>query len=242
MLFFQQCFILLTLSPLAIRCQNTPVGGTAALNNLVSWRLSFWYQWSSVCRWLGWPRRPRAWRRGWSRPGPRPRPMLPETTALSWTTPSVVALGVVPRHWQVSGHNTLSLSFNIDIDLGSWSEKVDWWRNGATVQATKQFTSSTGLSTTPVAGYYHICAYSRWVPGTSRPCHRSCVLRFQKSGNSNEVCIRKNSGTRIACYGNAVEYDWRSTGVCTNQLLATTDTISLYHESGGSSDCIQVNH
>ena len=43
------------------------------------------------------------------------------------------------------------------------------------------------------------------------------------------------------CAGNAVQYEWRSTGVCTNQLLSSTsDTVSLYLESGGSSDCIQV--
>ena len=45
----------------------------------------------------------------------------------------------------------------------------------------------------------------------------------------------------MLCAGNAVQYEWRSTGVCTNQLLSSTsDTVSLYLESGGSSDCIQV--
>ena len=65
------------------------------------------------------------------------------------------------------------------------------------------------------------------------------IFRFQNSGNAVEMCIRKGS-QRIACYGNAVQYDWRSTGACTNQLLATTDSVSLYLESGGSQDCIQV--
>ena len=65
------------------------------------------------------------------------------------------------------------------------------------------------------------------------------LCRFQLGGNAVEMCIRKGS-TRVACYGNAVQYDWRSTGVCTIQTMALTDTISLYLESGGSSDCVQV--
>ena len=44
----------------------------------------------------------------------------------------------------------------------------------------------------------------------------------------------------LACYGNAIQNDWRTTGVCTIQTLTTTDQISLYLESGGSSDCVQV--
>ena len=53
------------------------------------------------------------------------------------------------------------------------------------------------------------------------------------------MCIRKGT-SRIACFGNAIQADWRTTGVCTVQSLATTDQISLYLESGGSNDCIQV--
>ena len=64
-------------------------------------------------------------------------------------------------------------------------------------------------------------------------------LRFQNSGNSVDMCIRSGT-TRIACYGNAIQVDWRTTGVCTIQALTTTNTISLYLESGGSSDCVQV--
>ena len=45
----------------------------------------------------------------------------------------------------------------------------------------------------------------------------------------------------VSCAGNAVDYEWRSTGVCTNVLLSSaTDTLSLYLESGGGSDCVQV--
>merc|ERR1712126_795528 len=88
--------------------------------------------------------------------------------------------------------------------IQGWSEKVDYVRTAAVVSATNMFDATSGTLTPPQAGYYHICAYSR----------------FQNSGN-------------------AVEYDWRSTGACTNQLLATTDSVSLYLESGGSQDCIQ---
>ena len=75
--------------------------------------------------------------------------------------------------------------------------------------------------------------------------------------------VFRRGSTRIACYGNAVQvhiyildilvfeyttplatqYEWRSTGVCTNTLLSSTaDTLSLYLESGGSSDCLQVGN
>merc|ERR1712243_431130 len=73
---------------------------------------------------------------------------------------------------------------------------------------TKQFIAGTGIFTPQHVGYYQICSYSR----------------FQLGGNAVEMCIRKGS-TRVACYGNAVQYDWRSTGVCTIQNMALTDTI-----------------
>merc|ERR1712198_409220 len=47
------------------------------------------------------------------------------------------------------------------------------------------------------------------------------------------------SSARFQKGGNAVETDWRTTGVCTNQQLATTDSITLRLQSGGSSDCVQ---
>ena len=117
------------------------------------------------------------------------------------------------------------MMFKYNYIFIGWTEKVDYWRSATNVpEAAKVFSASTGLMTPPKAGYYHICAYSR----------------FQNSGNAVEMCIRKGT-TRIACYGNAVQFDWRSTGACTNQLLATTDSVSLYLESGGSSDCVQVS-
>merc|ERR1719443_1702690 len=106
--------------------------------------------------------------------------------------------------------------------ITGWTEKYDYVRTAAAVSATNMFNANSGTLTPPKEGYYHICAYSR----------------FQNSGNAVEMCIRKGT-QRIACYGNAVQYDWRSTGACTNVLLATTDTVSLYLESGGSQVCVQ---
>jgi len=53
------------------------------------------------------------------------------------------------------------------------------------------------------------------------------------------VTIRKN-GAIIAAFGSGIERDWRSTGTCVVTTLSTTDYVDLYHQSGGSSDCIQV--
>jgi len=123
--------------------------------------------------------------------------------------------------------------------ITGWTQNVDYARTentdetGTRFKAHKtcnfknqmhlRFDSSTGIYTPIIAGYYHVCSYAR----------------FRNSGNAVEMCIRRGS-TRIACYGNAVQYEWRSTGVCTNTYLSSTsDTISLYLESGGSSDCLQ---
>merc|ERR1711988_39226 len=126
-------------------------------------------------------------------------------------------IGAVSDHYLGSGEKCGPQT------ITGWTENVDWWREKDVIGTTKLFSTSTGIYTPVVAGYYHICAYGR----------------FKNSGNAVEMCLRKGS-TRIACFGNAVQYEWRSTGVCTNQLLSSTsDTVSLYLESGGSSDCIQ---
>jgi len=107
--------------------------------------------------------------------------------------------------------------------ITGWTQNVDYARTENTDETGTRFDSSTGIYTPIIAGYYHVCSYAR----------------FRNSGNAVEMCIRRGS-TRIACYGNAVQYEWRSTGVCTNTYLSSTsDTISLYLESGGSSDCLQ---
>ena len=50
----------------------------------------------------------------------------------------------------------------------------------------------------------------------------------------------RNGGSVIAAYGSGLQTDWRTSGVCTIQLLTTSSTIDLYLQSGGSSDCILV--
>merc|ERR1712032_1380715 len=107
--------------------------------------------------------------------------------------------------------------------ITGWSQNVDYARTKDTEETGTRFNSGTGIYTPIIAGYYHVGAYAR----------------FRSGGNAVEMCLRKGS-TRIACFGNAVQYEWRSTGVCTNQqVTSTADTFSLYLESGGSSDCLQ---
>merc|ERR1711970_631389 len=101
---------------------------------------------------------------------------------------------------------------------------VDHYTAGApgTLQATAIFTASTGTFTAPTKGYYTLCAF----------------FRFLKGGNAVDVTIRV-SGTRVAAFGDAVGYDWRSTGVCTVQKLAAAATAIVHIESGGGSDCVE---
>merc|ERR1712198_582816 len=105
--------------------------------------------------------------------------------------------------------------------ITGWTEPLDYYYTTA-VQATQVFNPSTGTFTPPVNGYYKICSSAR----------------FQKGGNAVDMTILKG-GSVIAAYGNALQTDWRTTGVCTNQQLATTDSITLRLQSGGSSDCVQ---
>lgn len=108
-------------------------------------------------------------------------------------------------------------------DITGWTENLDtYYAASASTTSGNAFIPSTGVFTPPVAGYYNICGFAR----------------FKNSGTSNDITIYKGS-SRIAAFGDAVEDDWRSTGTCTIQSLATTDTIKLRHESGGSQDCIE---
>ena len=67
--------------------------------------------------------------------------------------------------------------------------------------------------------------------------HQSGLLRSVLKFECDTCHVTCN----VSCAGNAVDYEWRSTGVCTNVLLSSaTDTLSLYLESGGGSDCVQV--
>merc|ERR1712080_684662 len=64
--------------------------------------------------------------------------------------------------------------------------------------------------TAPVTGWYMVCAF----------------FRFRNTGNSNDVTIRKN-GAIVAAFGNAIQYDWRSTGTCTIQKMTANEYIDL---------------
>merc|ERR1719383_319924 len=108
-------------------------------------------------------------------------------------------------------------------DITGWTENLDtYYAAGSAATSGDAFSPSTGIFTPPVAGYYNICGY----------------FRFQNSGNANDITIYKG-GSVIAAFGDAIGNDWRSTGTCTIQSLATTDTIKLRQESTGGSDCIQ---
>jgi len=82
---------------------------------------------------------------------------------------------------------------------------------------------SAGTFTAPVAGWYHICSFSR----------------FKQGGNSNDVTILTGGSTVIGGYGNAVTYDWATTGICLDEFLALNTQVNVRHQSGGTEDCIQ---
>ena len=106
--------------------------------------------------------------------------------------------------------------------ITGWTENIDYYYTTA-VQTSSQFTPGTGIFIAPIAGYYKVCSSAR----------------FQQGGNSVDMTILKD-GSVVAAYGNALQTDWRTTGVCTIQLLTTSNQISLSIQSGGSSDCVQV--
>merc|ERR1712236_77990 len=105
--------------------------------------------------------------------------------------------------------------------LTSWSTNLNIFADaGSTTDSSNPF--SSGTFTSPKNCWYHICSFSR----------------FKNSGNSNDVTILQG-GSVVAAYGSAVTYDWRSTGICFDTYLSTGTTITVRHQSGGSSDCIQ---
>merc|ERR1712106_799273 len=105
--------------------------------------------------------------------------------------------------------------------LSSFSTNLNVYLEAAGTTGTAPF--SSGTFTAPVAGWYHICSFSR----------------FKNSGNSNDVTILTGGSTVVGGYGSAVTYDWRSTGICIDEFLAASTTVTVKHQSGGSSDCIQ---
>merc|ERR1711970_974619 len=109
--------------------------------------------------------------------------------------------------------------------IQGWVENIDYYRITAGVQATSQFNPSTGIFIAPKLGYYKICSSARFKQDLT-------------TSNSVDMTLLKD-GSVIAAYGNAQRSDWRTTGVCTIQLLTTTNQISLKLQSGGSTDCIE---
>merc|ERR1712013_506038 len=105
--------------------------------------------------------------------------------------------------------------------LTSFSNNLNVYLKADGTAGTAPF--SSGTFTAPVAGWYHICSFSR----------------FKNSGNSNDVTILTGGLTVIGGYGSAVTYDWRSTGICLDQFLAANTQVTVKHQSGGGSDCIQ---
>merc|ERR1712179_662790 len=105
--------------------------------------------------------------------------------------------------------------------LSSFSSILNVYLKADGTTGTAPF--SGGTFTAPVAGWYHICS----------------VSRFKNSGNSNDVTILTGGSTVIGGYGSAVTYDWRSTGICLDQFLAANTQVTVKHQSGGGSDCIQ---
>merc|ERR1712080_676963 len=109
-----------------------------------------------------------------------------------------------------------------DYQLGGYTTKcgpqqVTGWTETLDIASSGTFTVPTGL-----AGYYNICVF----------------FRFLKGGNAVDVTLKVN-GARVAAFGDAIEYDWRSTGTCTIQKLAAAATVTIHLESGGGSDCIE---
>jgi len=109
--------------------------------------------------------------------------------------------------------------------ITGWKENLDdYVASGTnTLHATsRSFTPATGVFTPPINGWYRVCAF----------------FRFQNSGNSNDVRIMKGAAV-VAAFGSGITEDWLSTGTCINMDITTTDQITVKHESGGTSDCIQ---
>merc|ERR1712154_95418 len=104
--------------------------------------------------------------------------------------------------------------------LFSWRTSLNGYSpNGAGFTASP---FASGYFTPRVNGWYHICSFSR----------------VKKGGNSNDVTILI-ADTVVAAYGSATTDDWRTTGVCFDAEMTTTQALNLRHRSTGSSDCIE---
>merc|ERR1712183_170225 len=91
-----------------------------------------------------------------------------------------------------------------------------------TVSPNLSTTSSSCTFTAQAKGYYNICAHAR----------------CKKGGNACDFTVSV-AGAIVAGFGDAVDYDWRSTGTCFIQELAANQAVTANLRSGGSSDCIE---
>jgi len=109
-------------------------------------------------------------------------------------------------------------------DVTGWVENLDvhYDKGSSTLITTSFFDPSTGVYTSPSAGWFKICGF----------------FRFKLGGNSVDITLRKN-GAVVAAFGDADQEDWRSTGTCIIEQLAVGNTLKLRLESGGGSDCIE---
>jgi len=104
-----------------------------------------------------------------------------------------------------------------------WSTNLNlYYAKGADTDSSDPFTASSGTFVAPADGWYNVCSF----------------FRFRNTGNSNDVTILKD-GAVVAAFGNADTRDWRSTGNCVVLRLTTTNSVTVKHQSGGSSDCIE---
>merc|ERR1712142_795791 len=116
---------------------------------------------------------------------------------------------------------TMSATICGPSTLTTWSITQNWYSaDKASTDSADPFNG--GTFTSQINGWYHICSFSR----------------FRGTGNSNDVTVLVSGGV-VAAYGNADTSDWRTTGVCFDAYLLTTQTVQVRQQSGGSNDCIQ---
>merc|ERR1711990_819716 len=93
------------------------------------------------------------------------RTVVPTATVADMTGNQQVVVDYVISSGTQCGKRTIT----------GWTENVDFYfkvdANTAAADTNKQFSSSTGIFTTPVAGYYKVCASARFrTPATQWTC------------------------------------------------------------------------
>ena len=73
--------------------------------------------------------------------------------------------------------------------ITGWTENVDYWReDGAANTASKRLTASTGIFVPPKAGWYKICAYSRYNTLLSDPWEPCPTTSLPQVPELRELC------------------------------------------------------